>query len=267
MRGRYWLALTRRMVTFGLKPGRLLFRCNVCASICMEDIKRIALETPTCHSCLSSLRMRAIVHLLSTELFGASLVLRDFPVRRDIRGMGLSDWKKYASPLSKKLNYTNTYYHKQPKLDITDIEPALEGTLDFLIASDVFEHVAPPVATSFCNAYRLLKPGGVFVFTAPYTLEPDTVEHFADLHRYKLTSGRTPRLINTTRTGQEQVFDNLVFHGGRGSTLEMRVFSKDGLLREFARAGFRDVRVHDEIDFEHGIYWWDGWSLPITARK
>jgi len=52
--------------------------------------------------------MRAIVHLLSTELFGESYILRDFPVRPDIRGIGLSDWDGYAGGLPHKLNYTNT---------------------------------------------------------------------------------------------------------------------------------------------------------------
>ncbi|MGH9903496.1 MAG: hypothetical protein ACRD68_16940, partial [Pyrinomonadaceae bacterium] len=79
--------------------------------------------------------------MLSTELFGESLALTDFPERRDISGIGMSDWDGYAAPLALKLGYQNTYYHQEPKLDITSIEPALESTLDFIISSDVFEHV------------------------------------------------------------------------------------------------------------------------------
>jgi hypothetical protein len=39
--------------------------------------------------CKSTVRARSIVHLLSIALFGHSLILRDFPVRKDIKGIGL----------------------------------------------------------------------------------------------------------------------------------------------------------------------------------
>jgi hypothetical protein len=43
------------------------------------------------------------------ELFGQNLTLANFPVRKDIRGVGLSDWLGYAIPLAKKFDYTNTF--------------------------------------------------------------------------------------------------------------------------------------------------------------
>jgi hypothetical protein len=65
----------------------------------------------------------------------------------------------------------------------------------------------------------------------------------------------------------ELEFDHLTFHGGEGETLEMRVFSKSGLLRELARAGFEDIRIHADACEEFGIVWTQPWSLPITARR
>jgi SAM-dependent methyltransferase len=212
--------------------------------------------------------MRAIVHLLSTELFGRSMPISAFPVRPDIRGIGLSDWIGYAAQLPHKLNYSNTYYHQEPRLDITVIDPALEGTLDFLISTDVFEHVAPPVSICFENSYRLLKPNGVLILSVPYDLGPATREHFPELHDYQIVhQDDKPILIDVTADGRRQVFEDLVFHGGEGETLEMRYFSETGLLAELKKAGFQCIKIHHEPALAYGIYWHDRQQLPITARK
>ena len=85
------------------------------------------------------------------------------------------------------------------------------------------------------------------IFTVPFTLEAETIEHFPELHDYRLLE--TPegrRLENRTTDGRRQVYHKLVFHGGPGSTLEMRVFSRASLEREFAQAGFSRMRIADE---------------------
>ena len=64
-----------------------------------------------------------------------------------------------------------------------------------------------------------------------------------------------------------QEFDNLVFHGGAGETLEMRVFSEAGVLEELRHAGFEDIRIRAEPHPDFGIRWEYGWSLPISARR
>ena len=57
-----------------------------------------------------------------------------------------------------------------------------------------------------------------------------------------------------------------MFHGGPGTTLEMRLFSRDGLLRELGRSGFAGVRVADEPYLPFGIHWPEPWSVPVVAR-
>jgi SAM-dependent methyltransferase len=210
--------------------------------------------------------MRAMIHILTVSLFGKSLMLPDYPVRHDLRGIGLSDWEGYAARLTEKFNYINTFYHKLPKLDIMAIPAHLQGSLDFLIATDVFEHVPPPVDKAFRNARRLLKAGGFLVMSAPYTLEPDTREHFPDLHDYRI-EGTPPdaRLINRTKAGIEQVFSSLLFHGGDGTTLETRVFSKNSLLRHLEAANFEKITIFSEPHLEFGIRWGCNWSLPMSA--
>ncbi len=117
------------------------FRCNICGRRCVTAASNLTRENPTC-SCGSSVRLRALVHLLSLELFGKSLALPDFPRRQDIVGIDMSGAATYAEGLERKLGYTNTYLHKPPRLDITAPDPRWYGRFDFIISSDVFEHVA-----------------------------------------------------------------------------------------------------------------------------
>ncbi len=243
------------------------FRCNLCGLDCRVPAAAISRETPSCDRCGSTVRCRAVVHLLTLELFGRSIALPDMTPRPDKIGIGLSDAECYAQPLARKLAYTNTFFHTAPRLDIANVPDDRAALYDFIIASDVFEHVVPPVSRAFRNAHRLLKPGGVFIFTVPFTLENDTVEHFPLLHDYRVyESDAGWRMENRMADGQVQIHDDLVFHGGPGTTLEMRLFSRPALEREFAAAGFAHVRVADQAFPEHGIAWPEPWSVPIVAR-
>jgi SAM-dependent methyltransferase len=249
------------------REDELHFCCNLCGRRCVSPMEKLTREERTCR-CGSTVRQRALVHVLSLELFGESLPLPDFPCRPDIVGVDMSGAATYAGRLEKKLGFTNTFLHKTPKLDIANPDPAWIGRCDFVISSDVFEHVPPPVSIAFINVMRLLKPGGLFVLTVPYTKQGTTVEHFPELLDYQIEMRNGKRvLVNVTRDKHRQEFDNLIFHGGEGETLEMRVFSESGLLDEMHGAGFTDVRIHGESCLEHGVWWADDWSLPITARR
>ncbi len=248
---------------------KIQFRCNVCGKMNYGlDPTAFGRENVSCGSCGSTVRMRAIVHLLSVGLFGRSMTLPSFPVRHDISGIGLSDWEGYAVPLSKDFHYRNTFYHKEPRLDITEIDYSQRGKYDFIISSDVLEHVIPPVSKAFQNTYALLKPGGILIFTVPFIQEGETIEHFPNLYRFEVQQGGDGHiLVNHTREGNVERFSNLVFHGGLGSTLEMRMFSRKGLLRELEAAGFYDITVFDSVHKEFGIFWPQPWSLPLIAKK
>jgi hypothetical protein len=246
------------------------FTCNVCGGANRGVLLAHAenREVQSCRHCSASLRMRSLMYLLSMELFGEPIALPDFPVCRDLRGLGMSDWDGYALALARKFDYTNTFYHQEPRLDISSIRESDVGTLRFLISSDVFEHI-PPAAldAAFANSRRLLDDRGIFIFTVPYAKEGETREHFPRLHDWRIdqVEGRH-RLINRTVGGEEETFDNLVFHGGEGMTLEMRMFSEPDLLRRLAAAGFSSARVHAEHYAPYGILWPIDHSLPIVAR-
>ena len=244
------------------------FRCNICGDYSRSSLQTLRnREAVSCETCRSTLRFRAVINGLSIGLFGRQIALPDFPIRRDLKGIGLSDSDVYAKGLEQKFTYTNTFLHTSPRLDITDIDAAPFKEADFVIASDVFEHVQPPVDIAFKNVRRLLKTGGVFVFSVPY-VPGTTAEHFPDLHDYKIDS-RDGRFVltNTTIDGRTQEFQDLVFHGGPGSTLEMRLFGFTDLVRHFRAAGFGDPTVLSFNAAQFGIdFTGEACSIPMIAH-
>lgn len=246
------------------------FICNVCGQlnrdVPLEHIQ--SREYQSCGYCRSSLRMRSVIHALSLELFGRAMTLPEFPVDKSITGLGMSDWEGYADRLKDKLTYVNTFYHTEPRLDITNIPEASTGTQRFLISSDVFEHI--PVSAldaAFRNSRKLLRPDGVFIFTVPYVKEGETREHFPRMHDFRIIETNGKRfLYNRTESGEEEIHDDLCFHGGDGMTLEMRMFSEPDLKRRLIEAGFSSVRIYTDHISDYGILWPMDWAVPIAAR-
>jgi GT2 family glycosyltransferase/SAM-dependent methyltransferase len=260
-------------ITTSAERRTLIYRCNLCSGPCATPMRQLERDNLSCPTCLSHARARAIVHVLSTELFGRSLSLPDFPLRKDLVGIGMSDLEAYAVPLSKRLGYTNTLYNRPPFLDITALDASMVDKFDFVICADVMEHVVPPVEPAFVNLRRLLKDTGVLIFTVPYRPAPwtETEEHYPDLHDFsfnKTPDGKTV-MVNRTREGVVQHFPDPVFHGGEGLCLEMRIYAEQTLLAHLRDAGFEDITIYREPAPSSGVMW-DGWhagaSLPIAAR-
>ena len=213
--------------------------------------------------------MRSVIYALSMELFGKPLVLPEFPVDNTVSGLGMSDWEGYSKGLEKKFAYTNTFYHTEPRLDIANVPEEATGKHRFLISSDVFEHI-PVFALddAFRNSRRLLQKNGVFIFTVPFTKAGETQEHFPRLHDFRIIETKGKRfLYNRTAEGEEEIFDDLVFHGGEGMTLEMRMFSEQDLRQRLAEAGFSSIRIYSDHIPEFGILWLMDWAGPIAARR
>lgn len=269
---RYWRRVARSAVRRDAATDAvgepLTFRCNVCSRITTVPRAWLSRDDPSC-ACGSTARFRLLVHVLSTQLFQRSLALAEFPNRPDLSVLDMSGWEGYAWRLRRKVSYTNTYLHREPRLDITAaIPPGWRHRFDVVICSDVLEHVNPPIGDAFGNLRDLLKPGGLLLLTVPYSSQDATVEHFPDIYRYRLV----PRfgkiwLHNIARDGREQWFKDLVFHGGPGSTLELRVFGKGQLRRELAVQGFSDIRCHDDWAPEVGALWRVPEGCPVTARR
>lgn len=231
------------------------FRCNICGNCTSSPLLAVKnREIPSCFSCGSNKRFRSIVAALSTEIYGEIIPLKNFVRSKEIRGVGFSDADVYARGLSSVFSYENTYYHREPRLDITQIPSEMADTANFVIASDVFEHIPPPADIGFQNIFRMLKAEGVFIFSVPYNTAGATREHFPELFEYKIVTKKRKRvLINRTREGRIEHFDDLTFHGGPGSTLEMRVYSRDSLICDIRKAGFTEIKVWEHSIPEMGI--------------
>ncbi len=139
----------RRSIKHSDEHSRVAFRCNLCGhEVTVPPALVVGRETRSCYHCGSTQRMHWLVLLLSKELFNKALAIPEFPGSH-LTGIGISDAYPLAIRLMKKFNYINTYYHRAPRLDITDPNVADQGPVDFIITSDVLEHVAPPIDLAF----------------------------------------------------------------------------------------------------------------------
>lgn len=115
----------------------------------------------------------------------------------------------------------------------------------------------------------MLKTGGCFILTIPYSLDEKNREHYPGLIDYEniqLEDGRWA--INyTTRDGKRLTDNSPIFHGGPGRTLELRAFSMSAILNHLKSAGFRRIQVQEESDWTYGVHMPERWSLPIVAQR
>jgi len=244
------------------------FTCNICGAS-NTRAGPLPREEPSCIKCGSNVRTRGLMQALSLALFGTNLTLPDFPRVKSLRGLGTSDANDYAVRLAEKFDYRNTYYSREPHFDLANPPESEFASYDFILSSEVFEHVPPPVENALHNAFRLLKPAGVLVFTAPYSIEASMAEHYPDLHHFGFVelNGRTV-LVNRTRQGEMQFFENPVFHiGSEGKAVEVREFNETGLRTLLTGAGFSEIYTHSEDYPPFGVVRSESWSLPIAARR
>jgi SAM-dependent methyltransferase len=224
------------------------FHCNICGAANALPASAFHREAARCCSCGSVARFRGLVNALSNAIFGTRYNLTAMPRSKSIRGIGMSDSEIYAKGLSKVLDYTNTFYHTEPRLDVTDVDFDRYHDLDFMISSDVFEHIPLPLEPAFRNMRAMLKPGGSLIFSVPYSSATCTLERFPNIHEFKLVEF-TPGewiLVNRTVDRRWEVHEGLIFHGGPGVTVEMRLFSERDLLDQLCAAGFAIETIYSE---------------------
>ena len=131
----------------------------------------------------------------------------------------MTDPAVIATVLAERFTYVNTYLTAQPRFDIrSDSSPI--GELDFLIASEVFEHVAPPVMPAFHNAARLLKASGIMLFTTPWVWDGDPNTAIPELFDWALgRDGERYIIVNLTPDGREERFCDMVYDGRPGPSI------------------------------------------------
>ena len=221
-------------------------------------------------------RFRAICYVFCKLFYGECKIMDNLNKNKNLKGIGMSD-SGWARLFEEKFNYTNTFYHTSPFLDIYNNDHLKNyNDLDFIISSDVFEHINPfpSVQTAFDNLYNMLKRGGCVIFSVPFT-DGEHIEHYKNLYNYKIEKDANGEYVlhNTTIDNKKETFNNLCFHGGPGNVLEMRLFSKKSITSFFEKSGFTDIIFH-EINSDmnkYGIFWNKdntiNCSLVVSAKK
>ena len=158
------------------------------------------------------------------------------------RGVGLSDGPPLAPALASRLLYTNTYYQEYPQLDITRPPAILIGQLEFIICSDVLEHVPPPLEPALEGLYACLRPGGIAVVTVP--VGPGTThEYYPGLVEFELAAGESGgHVLDWIDTAGARHTDTTPeIHGGGGLTLAFRLLAARDIEARLRTAGFASV--------------------------
>ncbi len=203
---------------------------------------------------------------LSIGLFGQAKRLSEFPRDSSLSGLGLTDWRGYTWRLRRLFDYQNTYLDRKPIFDLCR-KPDRTAECDFVIALDVLEHVPPPVEVAFRNLAAVIKEGGLAIISVPYSLHDETVEHFPELNQYSIVKVfGSPCLVNKRRDGSLEIFDRLVFHGGPGNALEMRVFARRHLIELLRSVGLAGIEFIGHSP-EWGIIYENECSHVLIARK
>jgi SAM-dependent methyltransferase len=173
---------------------------------------------------------------LSKLLKNAGLHLYQWPVNKAVRILESSARGPYPVMLGDKFDYYSTEYdpakiaHGKDPRAYADFQKLHydDEMFDFVIASDVFEHVRDDKA-GYREVFRVLKQGGSLVLTVPYDHEQLETVVRVDTSGEKDTHLLAPE-----------------YHGGGGHTLTYRNYGRD-LLSLLHRIGFSVGRLDAEV--------------------
>jgi hypothetical protein len=193
----------------------------------------------TCSECSSTWRVRATALALLTGLGFPPSPFPEISADWSRRGIGLSDHVALAAAISSRFDYTNTYLHRYPRFDLLDVTDDLMGELEFVICSDVLEHVPPPEDSGARGLAQVLCPGGFAVLSVPTSNADETLEFYPGLVSWTVESDHSISWVDAT--GQTHIDHNPEYHGGPGQTLAFRLFSARSFARALTAAGFSRV--------------------------
>lgn len=250
-----------------LRSGRsaqIRFICPICERSTSWARPCMVREAPSCGNCASTTRFRALVVTFLTEVMGSNALPSATVPKRDLCGLGFSDSSAYAQSFDRLTSYENSWFHTEPRRDLTVPDSFQGQQYDYVVCSEVLEHVNRPIERAFDTLFQILRPGGTLLLSVP-TIDGPTVEHFPILTRHELRQDEqgTWVMSGTTATGDHFETTDLVFHGGPGTTLEFRAFGRRDLQAYLHAAGFVDVRERMEEISHYGIIY-EG-TPPVLA--
>jgi len=224
--------------------GGAIGASEVC-SVCGSDGPFVRSDRPTresfeCSACGASLRYRHQAEVLLLLFASRERTLADLVRSPRVRGLDVYE-PGISGPFRRLFrqhpSYVNSYLWRgvepgvsQEGVRCEDLQALTfpDGSFDLVVSSDIFEHVRDPWL-AFREVFRVLRPGGVHVFTVPFAWPlPST----------------TVRRVDTS-TSEDRHLLEPVFHGSPVDPEGSLVYTDFGLdlperLREL---GFR-TSVH-----------------------
>ena len=153
--------------------------CAICGTRVYTEPDAVHRELRVCGNCGSTPRFCGLALAVSRAIWGSpDRCLAERPPRHDVVAIGLSDADRLARLFREKLNYTNTFYHAEPRLDLCSAESCAAYSADLIICSDVIEHTMRPPALTLPHLFNMLRPGGTLILSAPTYVSSATIEWY-----------------------------------------------------------------------------------------
>jgi SAM-dependent methyltransferase len=162
--------------------------CPVCfhkTVFIAKDIPEFVRNHAICIRCKSAARHRAITLCILNEFSSKGINrLHDFRKFHELVVLNTSYGTPIADALGKAPNIFNTEYYDNCEsgkfvngvmCQNLEMLTFASNSIDLVISEDVFEHIVQ-IKKAFAEVYRVLKPGGVHVFSIPF--------YFADKTQY-----------------------------------------------------------------------------------
>ena len=211
-------------------------QCNICGWTGEFRLPERGREGLICGNCSSSSRMRALVYWLGKIVSPGDPFMYRWPGDKSRTILESSARGPHAVMLAEKFAYCAPEFDPAkiaagaPPQQFADFQKLGfdDSSFDIVIASDVFEHVRDDAA-GYREIFRVLKQGGTFLLTVPYSHEQET----------------TIRRVNTDGEQDVMILEP-EYHGGGGQTLAYRNYGRD-LLALLHSTGFSVVHEHTEI--------------------
>lgn len=232
------------------------WQCLACSSV-NPPAATASTESQMCIACGATWRDRVV---LGAVLIGLEIGLFPLPALSpdwSRTGVGIADAQTIAAPLASRFDYVNGHLHRYPHLDVRSVPEALVGTAEFVVCSEVLEHVEPPVQPALDGLARLLRPGGFAVITVPDVGLKPPGEHYPDLVEWSVRDDHSIDWRDST--GKSAHDPDPEWHGGAGLTLAFRRWTADELDAAILAAGLTAVD-------EGPIYRDDLGTAPIPGK-
>jgi SAM-dependent methyltransferase len=227
-------------------------KCTVCGSLAMmKRIKENLRESCDCSACGATNRKRQIALVVCDAVRrtrgGGVDSIRDLPRYPNLAIYNTETGGAFARELSRMKNYSASEYfgpeHKSGETVKGKMHQDLMAlsfdseSIDFVLSSDVFEHIPYPYK-AHAEVFRVLKPKGRHIFTVPFYKTK-----FLDEHRTSIDAdGNITHIKPAMHHGDPVRSEGALVHN---------IFALE-MLVNMAKIGFR-TNVYHIHSYWHGI--------------